>query len=393
MERKLGTPLGADYRAAREEVRSRPQDIPSVTIYRPNEHEQLDAALHTFTQTYGLPPFEAHDGKVLHAEAVRRKILLDTFDLQLVDSAKARREKDHFDTNPRVLQRYIDKFDRLEYKLVAKYSWIDGKGSFATVLDADTQHATTHSRNKLIVPDDVQQVLRKKRVGDAGMGVGTSLGNAQYKAGIENFVVADGGDINLHDFNRLPGASVRKIGQNHAIHWTQMAWEANPHLNIRCIPQNLGDGTNGTFPIHDFLDGVDIVFEEVDNLSAKIAIRKAARERRIPVIMATDVKMGTIIDFQPGEPDAEIFPNLSQKHVRMLEEGVPVDFRTATDMAIEIVGEEAEIWRQGVDQGLGFWSQTGAAAAASEVGIVKTLVKWAQGEEVPLRQVYLLDAA
>jgi hypothetical protein len=386
-----------EYMRARELANAKPIEIPHVRFYRPSNPQDLEdlesALLRALPRGKRLFSADSRQPDAIRKTAVESGILLDTLPDQLMDIAKAKRPRGHFERHPGVLTRYLEKYDTPELSMVAQFSWIKGEGEFAVVADKNAHRATTHSRNKKLIADDVQEIFRQIIVGDAGMGVGTSLGNGQYKAGIEKFKVADGGKINLHDFNRLPGASVRKIGMNHAVHWTQMAYEANPHLDIQCIPQNLGNGENGTFPIDEFLDGVDIVFEEVDNLLAKIAIREAARDRGIPVIMATDVHMGTIIDFQPGRQDAEIFPTLRRENVSLLRAGESVDFAQITDMAVEIVGEEARYWREGVDEGLSFWPQTGASAAASEVGIVKTLVRWARGEEIPPRTAYLLDAA
>jgi molybdopterin/thiamine biosynthesis adenylyltransferase len=349
----------------------------------------LLTSLEALPEKLKLQSWQATEPEAIIKEAQERDILLDTLPEYVKDLEKIKETKTYFAKAEKT--HHFPKSFSIDWHTacVVEFPWKKGDGRFVVLPPKDAFLFLTATRNEIIIPDIAQKAFQKLKVGFAGAGVGSSLAEGVVRAGVQNIIIADGGLISFHDLNRLQSPDVASVGENHAAHSVKKLLQTNPFLNVTCIPQNLGEkDQSDTFSIEKFLDGVDIVFEEVDNLAIKIAIRKAARAKSIPVIMATDVGFGTIIEFQKGEPDAPIFPLITDEEQKNLVTNKTMTLSERTAFAIKMVGPEAQYWQKGVDEGLTFWSQTGAAADASKAKSVETLVKWVMGEEIPAKQAY-----
>ncbi len=77
-------------------------------------------------------------------------------------------------------------------------------------------------------------------------------------------------------------ATILDIGLNKAIVTARRIAELDPYLRVEVMTSGVRAASLG-----EFLDDIDIVVEECDSLDMKVRIREAARERRLPVLMAT----------------------------------------------------------------------------------------------------------
>lgn len=366
--------------------------MPKVIVYKlttASGWEQLYDSLIHLPEKIGIAPWHSMKKEDVLREAQQRGLLLDMLPEFVNGIEKIKSTKSYFAKKnkpypfPKIVSTEWNTACAVEFpwKKAEHYVILPPKEAFLFLI---------YSRNEMLIPDKAQKAFQTVRVGFAGAGVGSSLLEGVVKAGVQDIVVADGGDISFHDLNRLPSPTVTSIGENHAMNVAKRALEANPFLTINCIPKNLGvKETETTYSIDAFLDQVDIVFEEVDNLTIKLVIREKAKEKCIPVIMATDVGFGTIIEFQKGDPKAPVFPLLSEKNKQDLKEDKSMSLSEKTAIAIKMVGEEATYWQTGIQKGLTFWPQTGAAADASKAKAIETLVKWIMGETIPQKQVFL----
>ncbi len=400
------------YIAARETDRGRETEVPQVKIYNPNVEEDRRGLMHsilTLPERTQRRPWKAdvNDPEAVFNEAVEEGVFIDRFPEYLEDKAKRKKGKAHFDKyigqdpeHPKesyLMNRYKSFNDTWENSRVVEFTWEEGIKRYERIPVEEEYHWLVHLSDSIIIPDEAREALPKKRIAFAGAGVGSSLIEGAVRAGAKNITVADGGAILYHDLNRLQAPDITTVGDNHAADAIKKAYKANPYIDAQCYTQNITpDGKNGTVSIDTFLNGSDIVFEEIDNLQMKILIREAALARGIPVIMATDVGMGTIIDYQhlkPGDSTDLIFPGLTRDEYNRIKSGERLTFEESTDFAVKMVGEEVSYWRDGVENGLHFWSQTGASADASKSKAAHTLAKWSMGQEIPPRQVYLEPAA
>lgn len=401
----VGRP-SAFYREQREIQVNAEKKVPRVKIYNPNnpkDRRNLFLSLVTLPLRNQLEPWVSDDPDNILAEAKARGYIHDGFPDYLEDHAKIAtylgddpenpKPRGYYDTRPDELEEYKETRDLWENSRIVEFEWESGVGRYGRIPPEEGFFPVVHSRDgKHISPH-----LRKKRVAYGGAGVGGSLLEGAVRAGVQKIKVADGGLISYHDMNRVQDPDVTTVGENHAADVTKRIYKANPYIDAECIMQNLSiDGKPNTYEIRKFLEGSDIVFEEVDNLAIKIAIREIARDMGIPVIMATDVKMGTIIDYQhlkPGDSNDLIFPGVPRDIYNRVKAGEKFSWEEVTEIAIQIVGKEASYWRDEVAEGTPFWSQTGAAADASKAKSAEVLSMWADGKEIPPRQTYLDMAA
>jgi len=81
--------------------------------------------------------------------------------------------------------------------------------------------------------------------------------------------------------------------------------ELDPYIHLDVM-------TAGVTPesLSDFLEDIDIVVEECDSLDMKVMIREAARERRLPVLMATSDRGLVDVERYDLEPDRPILHGL-----------------------------------------------------------------------------------
>lgn len=403
MERRLYIPRqhSPEYKAAREAVNAPSLETAKPIIYesgKPERWHAFNESLRTFPERKHVAPWKSKDPEQIRIEAMQRGYLIDKSPDILRDVAKRkwnpRYNPDFFEENPDLIPRYVNVFDRPQFQTGYEFPWRTD-GAFVIGANRKATRETIYSGTvdedrRLITPDDFEE-FGKLHVGIKGGGVGSSDGDALLELGVENIKMIDGGKTEMHDFRSLPNAGLPRIGMNHAEHWAWRAYEMYPHGKFEYIKQNVGDGTNGTYPREEFLDGLDLVIEVIDNLPEKIRSREAARARGIPVFMTTDLLMGADMMYQPGVPDAEIFPNLSEENRRRVLAGEKMKFVEVSDIAHELVGPDADYWSAGARRGRGNWSQNGAQAATSKVALAKTLRRFVRGQDIPHRKGFLLD--
>lgn len=385
-----------NYGEARSRANVLETTAPQVRIYNTMRVEDRVAffeSLRDLPKNSNIKRWRTKDPQKILEKAVRRGVLRDTFPDYLEDRAKRLRPKNYWATQERQheLGHYLEDYDLYANSRIAEFTWIEGKGRYQRIPPAEGYAEIVHLSDGNIIPDKAKEVLPQIRVAYAGAGVGSSLLEGAVRAGVQKVTIADGGYIMYHDQNRLQGPDVATIHTNHAADAAKKAYKANPHIDAICHVKNIGlEDTDSTVSIDTFLKGAGIVFEEIDNLQMKILIRERARELGIPVMMATDVGMGTIIDYQPADYKGDIFPGISREDYERIKRGDQFTIEEITEFAIQIVGPQVNYWRDDVvKKKRPFWSQTGAAADASKAHATATLVKWANGDDIPARQIFL----
>ena len=138
-------------------------------------------------------------------------------------------------------------------------------------------------RNHDKITRDEQHLLRTKRIGVVGLSVG---GEAAVTVAQEHLcgriVLADYDTLDHSNLNRL-GASVADLGVNKAVIVARRIACIDPFIEVTLYP----DGVTAESMPH-FLNGLDLLLEECDNLPVKFSIREAARDRGLNLIYAAD---------------------------------------------------------------------------------------------------------
>lgn len=159
------------------------------------------------------------------------------------------------------------------------YPW---SGRLVHVLP-EREHAelrTSRNRNKITAAEQAR--LGALTIGVVGLSVGQATALTLALEGIGGELrLADHDTLSLSNLNRLR-AGVHEIGVNKAVITARAIWEINPYARLSLFTEGVHEGV-----IDDFLDGLDLLFEECDDLAMKVRLREGARARRIPVLMET----------------------------------------------------------------------------------------------------------
>lgn len=226
-------------------------------------------------------------------------------------------------------------------------------------------------RNRNNITIEEQSKLGSLTIGVAGLSVGHVIAHTLAVQGLCGRIrLADFDHLELSNLNRVP-ATVFDLGLNKAAVAARRIAELDPYLAVDVLDAGITTDT-----IDAFLDGLDIVIEECDSLDMKVALRLAARDRHVPVLMATSDRGRVDVerfDQNPERPvmhglldqlDIELVAGMSRReklpHMLRYDEAEHISPRTAASL-IEI------------DRSLSTWPQlasdviVGAAAMAEAV--------------------------
>jgi len=160
------------------------------------------------------------------------------------------------------------------------------------------------NRYKITVAE--QEKLSRFALGVVGLSVGQSTAITLALEGVGgSFRLADFDTLGLANMNRLR-AGVHSLGVNKAILTARAIFEFDPYSNVSIFPEGVTDDN-----IDVFLEGLDLVFEESDDLRMKVRLREHARRRRIPVLMGTSDRGLIDIERFDREPDRPLFHGMT----------------------------------------------------------------------------------
>jgi molybdopterin/thiamine biosynthesis adenylyltransferase len=253
----------------------------------------------------------------------------------------------------------------------ARWAYYPWRRAAVAVLGPRGFRALRLDRNRNNITVAEQTRLSSLTIGVAGLSVGHVIAHTLAVQGLcGRLRLADFDHLELSNLNRVP-ATVFDLGLNKAQVAARRIAELDPYLAVDVFDAGITADT-----IDAFLDGLDIVIEECDSLDMKIALRMAARDRRVPVLMATSDRGRVDVerfDQNPGRPvmhglldqlDIEQVAGMSAReklpHMLRYDEAEHISPRTAASL-IEI------------DRSLSTWPQlasdviVGAAAMAEAV--------------------------
>jgi molybdopterin/thiamine biosynthesis adenylyltransferase len=179
----------------------------------------------------------------------------------------------------------------------AHYPW---RRVVVAILGPNGFRAVRTDRNRNLITTEEQHRLAGIRIGIAGLSVGHVIAHTLAAEGVCGTLrLADFDHLELSNLNRVP-ATILDIGINKAVVTARRIAELDPYLHVEVMTSGVRADSLG-----EFLDDIDIVVEECDSLDMKVRIREAARERRLPVVMATSDR-GLIdverFDLEPERP-------------------------------------------------------------------------------------------
>jgi molybdopterin/thiamine biosynthesis adenylyltransferase len=179
----------------------------------------------------------------------------------------------------------------------AYYPW---RRTVVAILGPDGFRAVRSDRNRNLITSAEQRRLGSVRIGIAGLSVGHVIAHTLVAEGLCGTLrLADFDHLELSNLNRVP-ATILDIGINKAVVTARRIAELDPYVKVEVMPAGVRADS-----LDDFLNDLDIVVEECDSLDMKVRIREGARERGLPVLMATSDR-GLIdverFDLEPRRP-------------------------------------------------------------------------------------------
>lgn len=198
----------------------------------------------------------------------------------------------------------------LEKHYAGKKSWQLGSwvyfswsGKLVHILEKELFLESRTIRNKDLISNQEQQEYADFTVGCAGMSVGSNVAMAlALSGGSQKIKLADGAVISASNLNRVM-TGVSSVGDVKARVIARQLFEMNPYMSIECLDKLTDDDVDSFFeqpwPLR-------VVVDEVDDLKAKILLRIKARERGIPVIMATDLGDDVMLDIERFDLNKEL---------------------------------------------------------------------------------------
>lgn len=182
------------------------------------------------------------------------------------------------------------------------YPW---RRTVISVLGPRGFHALRLDRNRNNITADEQDTLRALSIGVAGLSVGHIIAHTLATQGLcGRLHLADFDELELSNLNRVP-ATVFDLGINKAVIAARRIAEIDPYLPVRVFDDGLTADT-----LDEFVDGLDIVVEECDSLDMKALLRVAARDRHLPVLMATSDRGIVDVERFDQEPERPILHGL-----------------------------------------------------------------------------------
>ncbi len=189
-----------------------------------------------------------------------------------------------------------------EPKCWAYYPW---RRIVASVLGPRGYRAVRLDRNRNLITAEEQDRLGLLSVGIVGLSVGHAVAHTLAQEGLcGRLRLADFDELELSNLNRVP-AAVFDQGLNKATLAARRIAELDPYLPVEVFNRGITAES-----VAGFLDGIDILVEECDSLDTKILVRQAARERRIPVLMATGDRGLLDVERFDVEPERQILHGL-----------------------------------------------------------------------------------
>lgn len=259
----------------------------------------------------------------------------------------------------------------------AYYPW---RRAVVAVLGPRGFQALRLDRNRNNITAAEQSRLTTLSIGVAGLSVGHVIAHTLAAQGLcGKLRLADFDHLELSNLNRVP-ATVFDLGVNKAVVAARRIAEIDPYLPVEVLVAGLNAET-----LDDFVDGLDIAVEECDSLDIKALLRVAARDRQIPVLMATSDR-GIVdverFDQEPGRPilhgllgdlDIGLLPGMTSRekipHVLRHLEAERLSPRTAASL-IEI------------DRSLSTWPQLASDVIIGAAAIAEAVRRIGLGEEL-----------
>lgn len=157
------------------------------------------------------------------------------------------------------------------------------------------------SRNRNVIYQSEQKVLRDTPVAVCGLSVGHSVATSLSWIGASKCMkLADPDHLSGANLNRIR-SGIESIGLAKTTIISRQIYELDPFAQLHLYPQGVTEDSIAS--ILDDAPAPQIVVDEMDSFRAKVLLRAEARRRKLPVVMAFDIPQGTLVDVERFDID------------------------------------------------------------------------------------------
>lgn len=185
-------------------------------------------------------------------------------------------------------------------------SWIWYQdGLLFHLLRPEDHYLLRTSRNLGLLSSEDLGRVRNARVVVAGLSVGGQCATTLAMEGFRNFLLADFDVLSCSNLNRLP-SSIACIGRPKTAITAEKIWNIDPFASIDLEPRGYSsEYDDSIFASQSGRPGV--VVDAIDSVDDKVAIRKACKKYRVPVVAVMDVGDGVVqITCERYDQDSEL---------------------------------------------------------------------------------------
>jgi molybdopterin/thiamine biosynthesis adenylyltransferase len=226
-----------------------------------------------------------------------RVAVIDTIDRQLAELAAVRWPSE---SSVGHRQRFLDELLSAHGGSESYGNWIylPWEAKIVHLLDRNEYFEVITNRNLDKITREEMVSLRGKRIGVIGLSVG---GEAAVTVAQEHLcgamVLADFDRLDLSNLNRL-NAGFDELGQKKSTIVARRIVKIDPYLELTVFE----DGVTAT-NLAAFLDGLDLVIDECDDLQIKRDVRLRARARGLNLVFAADERGFLSVEPYAYRPD------------------------------------------------------------------------------------------
>jgi len=168
----------------------------------------------------------------------------------------------------------------------------------------DTEYTKIRTnRNKNIITEKEQKTLLDFSVGVVGLSIGSSIATSLVYTGIaRSMKLADFDILSTSNLNRVR-ARVFDVGEPKVNLAAQQIYEINPYAQLTIYSDGLKKEGLSRF----FTDPpIQLIFDAIDDFEMKIRLRMEARNKKIPVVMLTNLGDNVLIDIERYDLDPKL---------------------------------------------------------------------------------------
>ncbi len=232
--------------------------------------------------------------------------VIDTYETQLKELFIL--DNPPLNMNPPQLKEEFKKHKAEHYKNkedyeVGNWVYLPWRHSLLHILDDDGYQQVRTGRNRNLITKEEQEKFYNSTIGIAGLSVGNSCAlSIVQTGGGKHIKLADPDTLELTNLNRIRG-SIAELTEYKVYMSARQIYELDPYADLTLYTEGLTEDN-----IEEFMDGSDVVIDEMDNLGMKVRLRQEAQKRGIPVTMATDNGDSGVIDVERYDLDKDIKP-------------------------------------------------------------------------------------